>query len=198
MKREQLVFLAAGLLLGFVVGFAVAWGVRSVPSVRADMPRGQSMPQGPMGGAAAAPSEGMGPVTERLAELKRHVEEHPDDVDALVEISTMYMQVSMYEQAKGYLERAVEVAPDHVHALTHLGIVLGQMGDLTAARARFERAVELEPERWEGWFYLAVTCARQGDLKAMRAATERVEELNPELPELADLRQHLAQHEAGP
>ena len=196
MKREQVVFLSAGVLLGFVIGFVVAWGIRNAPVARASMPR-QERPAGAMPAGGAAPADQMGGVTARLNELKRRIEENPQDVDALVELSTLYIQVSMYDQARGYLEQAVEIAPDDVHVLKHLGIVLGQIGDLPAARARFERVVQLEPERWDGWFYLAVTTARQGDRDAMRAATARVEELNPDLPELADLREHLAREGAG-
>lgn len=196
MKREQVVFLSAGILLGFVIGFVVAWGIRSAPVAQAAMPR-QGAPMTSMPAAGAATSEqAMGGVTARLNELKQRIEEHPDDVGALVELSTMYIQVSMYDQARGYLERAETIAPDDVHVLKHLGIVLGQVGSLPEARARFERVVQLDPESWDGWFYLAVTAARQGDLQAMRTATARVEELNPDLPELADLRQHLA-HEAA-
>ena len=194
MKREQVAFLAAGVVLGFVVGFVVAWGITSspepsgMPATRA--PRSSSMPgSGSLPTASDAP-----PMQERMGALNRRIAENPEDAEALVELATLYMQVSMYPQAQEYLTRAVEIDADNAHARTHLGVVLGQNGDLDGAREQFELVVAAVPDGWQGWFYLAVTSARMEDLPRAREATSRLEVLNPDLPELADLKQRLAEH----
>jgi Flp pilus assembly protein TadD len=193
MKREQLAFLAAGIVLGFVGGFAVAWGTSHAPAAGPAMPA----PRAP----AAAPDDSgeatMTQVTEQIAALKRRIEEHPGDPEPLVELANLYLQAGMYPQAQEHLERAVDLAPGDVHARTHLGIVLGQTGDLEGARRQFEAVVGAEPDDWQGWFYLAVTSARMGETERARQAAARVEALNPTLPELAELKRHLEEAKRG-
>ena len=197
MKREQLVFLAAGILFGFVGGFVVAWGITHSPSSPPSMPAAQA-PRGENAPSAGNPGGDatMEHAQERIAALKGRIEQEPEDTKSLIELAGMYMQAGMYPQAQDYLVQAVAVDPEDAHARRHLGIVLGQLGDVSGAREQFEQVVRAEPGDWQGWYYLAVTTARAGDSERAREAVARVEALNPGLPELSELRQHLA--EAAP
>ena len=191
MKREHAIFLAAGVVLGFVAGFVVAWGLgRDSGPVRAGAPlpsRGSSVP------AAAGGDDMMSQVRTRIAELKASLDREPDDTASLLELANLYMQAGMYAPAQDYLVRAVELDPSDVHARTHLGISLGQTGELEGARAQFEETVALDPSYWEAWYYLAATAVRQGDLEGARRGIARLEALNPTLPEIAELKAHLAE-----
>jgi tetratricopeptide (TPR) repeat protein len=133
-------------------------------------------------------------VFETIQELQARVEENPQDAGALLELAGMYLEISRLDEARAYLDRLLELEPGHREGLTQLGLVLAESGDLDGARARFQAAVEGDPDYWEGWFYLAVTEIRRGDMDAAGAAADRVEALHPGLPELADLRNHLAEH----
>ena len=192
MKRDQLVFLSAGVGLGFALGFALAWGTSRAPGASA----AGRLAAPPMEELAAPPSgerDLMSEVFQRLENLKTRIERDPTDAASLLELANIYMQIQRYEEARPYLEAAVEADPTSNHALTHLGIVLAETGDLNGARDRFLRTVEADPDYWEGWMYLAVTEVRRGDLSAARDATAHLEALNPDLPELAEIRQHLAE-----
>ncbi len=194
MKREQWTFLSAGVVLGFVIGFVVAWGLGRGPGPG----RAGSLAPAPLGRASMPPgsSDGestMDQVTGDLTALKERLQHDPNDVSALVELASLYMQVSMFDQAREYLVRAVDASPDDLHARTHLGIVLSQLGELGRAREQFERTVSIDPAYWEGWYYLAVATAQQGDVEASQAAVTQLEELYPTLPELAELKAHLAE-----
>jgi tetratricopeptide (TPR) repeat protein len=133
-------------------------------------------------------------VFETIQGLQDRVEEDPQDVEALLELAGRYLDIGRQEEARTYLDRLLEVDPGHREGLTQLGLLLAETGDLDGARQRFRVTVEIDPDHWEGWFYLAVTEIRRGDLGAAAEAVGRVEALRPDLPELADLRNHLAEH----
>lgn len=196
MKRDHLVFLSAGCVVGFALGFAVAWGV-SHP--RASGPRPSP---GARGDAGPAPPTGtggqelMGQVFQTIQALKDRLEQDPADTEALLDLANLNLKVGKTEQARALLERLVAVDPDNLHGLTHLGLMQAEAQDLDGARDRFARTVEVDPSYWEGWFYLAVTEVRRGDLTAARDATERLGALKPDLPELAELRAHLREQGA--
>ncbi len=193
MKREQSIFLASGVVLGFVAGFVVAWVLGRDPGpVRAGS-LSPSPSRGSTAPVAAGGDDMMNQVRTRIAELKESLDREPDDIASLLELANLYMQADMYAPAQEYLMRAVEVDPSDVHARTHLGISLGQTGELEGARAQFEEAVSIDPGYWEGWYYLAVTAVRQGDLEAARRGIARLEALNPTLPEIAELEAQLAE-----
>jgi Flp pilus assembly protein TadD len=202
MKRDQWTFLGAGVVLGFVIGFVVAWGIGGSPAPTAAASLGAPAPMGPPAPAAppagdSSPDATMGEVRARLASLREAIDKNPTDAAALLELGSLYMQINRYDEARTYLERAVAASPSDVHALTHLGIALAESGDLPGARQRFERTVGLEPDYWQGWFYVAVTCARIGDVDAARRAVARLETLQPDLPELAELKEKLARSGGG-
>ena len=196
MTRQQVAFLFAGIVLGFVLGFVTAWGIDHAPTAP-PMPAPGSSTSMPAAAAEplAAPDGNavMEEVQSRITDFKARLQSNPDDVEALQGLADMYMQVSMYSQAEEYLLRAVELLPEDPHVRTHLGIVLGQVGDLEGARQEFERVVSRQPEDWKGWLYLAVTAARQGDLERAEVATDRLEALNPTLPQIAEIRRSLVE-----
>jgi tetratricopeptide (TPR) repeat protein len=198
MKRDHGVFLTAGIVVGFALGFALAWGFGhapqpGVPAVRGTAPALDVSSEAPAGGSA----DMMGEVFARVEELRRRIAEDPRDSEAVLELASLQQQVGKFDQAREVLQGLLDVDPDNLHGLTHLGLVLAEQDDLDGARERFARTVELDASYWQGWFYLAVTEARREDYDAARVAADRLEALQPDLPELAELRSHLQQHSAG-
>ena len=152
-------------------------------------------------GSGAVPTAGsedlMGQVFQSVQNLKDRIAKDPADDQAYIELVNLNLKVGKKEEARTWLDRLLEIEPDHLHGLTHLGLLEAEVEDLDGARGRFLRTVEVDPDYWQGWFYLAVTEVRRGDMKAAREAADRLEALNPDLPELAEVRRHLAEHEAG-
>src|SRR4051794_17752256 len=96
MKRDTWVFTICGFVLGLVIGsFLIG-------------PHLASAPRGPSGGVAkgadpapagAPPMAQMNAVREQLAALKQTLEKNPNDVAALTQLGTMYMDAAKYPQA---------------------------------------------------------------------------------------------------
>jgi len=196
MKRDHGVFLTVGIAVGFALGFALAWGFANAPQPGMAASRGTAPPP------AAQPQAGgsmdtMSDVFARVEALRGRIADDPADAEAVLELATLQQQVGKIDQAREVLQGLLDADPDNLHGLTHLGLLLADQNDLEGARERFQRTVEVDASYWQGWFYLAVTEARREDYQAARVAADRLEALQPDLPELAELRNHLQQHGAG-
>ncbi len=193
MKREQALFLSGGVVAGFALGFAIAWGfghppARSVPAVPRPPASSSSSTK-----AGASSAELMNQIFQSVQALKDRIAKDPTDDQAYIELVNLNLKVGKKDKAREWLDRLLAIDPDHLHGLTHMGLLEAEVEDLDGARSRFLRTVEVDPEYWQGWFYLSVTEARRGDLKAATAAADRLEGIQPDLPELAEIRRHLAE-----
>jgi tetratricopeptide (TPR) repeat protein len=197
MKREHAVFLTAGIVVGFALGIALAWGFIQAPQPGIPASRGTGPPPAAPPPMGASSEETMTSVFERVEELRTRLEANPADAEAALELSNLQKQVGRFDEARQVLEDLLAADPGNVHGLTHLGLLLADQNDLDGARERFVLAVESDDTYWQGWFYLAATEARRGDYEASGRAADRLEALQPDLPELADLRNHLAEHGVG-
>jgi len=193
MKRDQTVFLAAGIVVGFVLGFALAWGFGHTPQPSVPSTRGTT-PSGPPAGGSA---DMMNDVFARVEALRSRIAEDPRDSEAVLELATMQQQVGKVDEAREVLQGLLDADPDNLHGLTHLGLLLAELNDLDGARERFTRTVAVDASYWQGWFYLAITETRRGDYEAAGQAADRLEALRPDLPELAELRSHIREHTGG-
>lgn len=189
MNRDQLRFLAFGLLFGFVIGYIVAFGIYDDGLVQraAEVPAAGNMGMSQGGGAAASPTGGgmdgealMAQVTGEIASLKEAIEDNPNDDKALARLASMYAQVNMCDRAMEYFERAIEIAPDDAHLRHEHAICLYQIDRVDDALAEFRRALEVDPEHWETWLYVGLVSLREkGDLAAASEAVTELEKLNP-------------------
>ncbi len=193
MKRDQGVFLIAGIAMGFVLGFTLAWGFGHAPQPSVASTRGTASPAAPAGGSV----EMMTGVFARVEALRSRIADDPRDAEAVLELAGLQQQVGKVDQAREVLQGLLDADPDNLHGLTHLGLLLAEQDDLAGAQQRFARTVEVDDSYWQGWFYLAITQARRGEYQAARQAADRLESLQPDLPQLAELRSHLQEHAGG-
>ena len=200
MKKEQAVFLLVGFAFGTLFGYALIHVASEQPDLSAgSSSEGISGPAGPaaptqMPGAADAAAPMMGQVRE----LRRRVQENPDDHDALSRLANMYHDIQDFDQAIHYYTEALRVQPDDPDDLTDLGICYRAKQDYEEALRMFRRAREIDPQHWQSAFNIAIVAGF--DLQQFDSAFEALEALeqsHPDLPQIGDLRTALERARSG-
>ena len=192
MNRDQLRFLAFGLLFGFVIGYIVAYGIYDDRLVQraSPVPAAGNMGMSSAGPSSASPSSaapgGMGgealmqQVTGEIASLKKAIESDPKDQQALARLAGLYAEVNMCDRAMDYYSRALELLPGEAHVRHEYGVCLYQLNRVDDALTEFRRALTDNPEHWETWLYVGLVSLREkGDLDAASEAVTELERLNP-------------------
>ena len=187
MNRDQLRFLAFGLLFGFVIGYIVAYGIYDDGLVQRAAPVPAA---GNMGMSSAGPSSAaqggmdgdalMQQVTGEISSLKEAIESDPNDQKALARLARLYSEVNMCDRAMDYYSRALELAPGEAHVRHEYAVCLRQLNRVDEALTEFRRALTDNPEHWETWLYIGIVNLRdKGDLDAASEAVTELEKLNP-------------------
>lgn len=220
-NKDQVRFLASGILFGFLVGYVVAYGIYE-PRVKevADAPPeagnlgmtaaaigpsggapGQAAPgQGAPGDPGGSPSgqETMAMVLQQLGELKERVAKDPKDVEALTHLGNFFQDAGKYEQAVDYYRKALELKPKEVNTRTDMGICLREMGRPDEAIAEFKQSLKDAPDHWQTWLNLAiVSLYDKHDVATAASALGQVEALKPDHPGLPALREAIKQARSG-
>jgi Flp pilus assembly protein TadD len=199
MNRDQLRFLASGILFGFLVGYIIAYAVHEprVKQTAAPVPAAGNLGMGsvvgpaPSAGAAPPDSEAMMErVMEEVAALKAALEEDPADLPALVRLANLNHDSGKFADAVDLYKRALAIRPDDVNIRTDMAICLRELGRIDEALAEFRTSLSHDPGHWQTWLNLGiVSLFDRKDAAAAGEAFAKVEELNPgykDLPRLKD------------
>ncbi|MCP3978561.1 MAG: tetratricopeptide repeat protein [bacterium] len=202
MKKDQLAFLLGGLTFGILIGVGLFNAISAEPALDAtpqnapvaapagQVPRTQVGPSGADGGA---------PMVREINELKRRLQQDPDDLALLTRLAGIYFDVSMWEQARGYYERAIEIAPADPDLMTDLGTCYRGIRQYDKAVELFEQAHEIDPQHWQSLFNLAVVAVfNTEDYERAQDAVAALEAMNAPAQNLPQLRQALADRLSAP
>ena len=187
MKRDQFLFLLGGLAFGILIGFGSYHAIHETPQL--DGQASMAAPPAPRGPAAPTQTggpnaDGGAPMVARVNELKRMLQENPDDPQVLLALANIYYDAAMWEQAAGYYERvaAIEPTPD---LLTDLGVCYRGLQRFDEALDRFARAQSMDSGHWQSLFNTVVVAGfDKGDLETAREALASMEAMNPRPAEL--------------
>lgn len=159
MKRDQFLFLIGGLAFGILIGLGSYHAIHSTPALDPTLPNegAAQTPRAPAqsGGPNAA---GGAPMVARVNELKRMLQETPDDVRVLRALADIHYDAAMWPQAAGYYERAAELEPN-ADVLTDLGVCYRGMREFDRALEAFARANELDPGHWQSLYNTVIVAA---------------------------------------
>jgi cytochrome c-type biogenesis protein CcmH/NrfG len=205
-RKDQLVFLLGGLAFGFLFGFGVYHTWYATPDLGGHGPTA-TMPapaQAPAPTGAPAQTQGMGqsggsaPMVAEINQLKRMIQDDPNNVAAFVRLGNLHYDVQMWDQAAGYYEKAVELAPGNPDVMTDLGVCYRGMGQYEKALEMFASANGLKPDHHQSLFNVVIVAGF--DLKQWDRADEALralEAMNPKPPRTDELRNALEQERAA-
>ena len=138
----------------------------------------------------------------RESELKEQIAADPANVEARLELGTMYYEASLYQEVIPLLQQVLEQDPDHVDALIGLGAAEYRTNQYDAAEQHWVRVTEIDPSRQEPWYSLGfLHMARTpADVTRAREAWTKVVEIDPSSrmgQEVSELLNSLATPEAA-
>lgn len=190
MKRDSILFLAAGLLVGFIAGYwlheemADRQPPRRLPGQIEAGPMAQPTPGA---GAAAGAMGGMSQAD--VQELTARVQQNPEDADAVLRLAELNHQIANWPRAAELYQQYLGLRPDDPGVMSDLGIAYRQMGRMDEALALFDRAQAVSPDHWQSRFNEVIV--RAFDLQQFDQARQTLEELrqlqpgNPDVERLA-------------
>ncbi|HEX5758333.1 MAG TPA: tetratricopeptide repeat protein [Thermoanaerobaculia bacterium] len=172
MNKDNLLFIVAGLFLGFVAGYVTS---EAITALKLQPPRrppgmalpGDSPPSAEAGGgpAAAGPQAGGAPggagapPMEEIRRLRDHVAANPDDADAVMRLANLNFDIQNWARARELYEQYLKLRPDQPDVLSDLGVTYRELGDPRGAISLFDRAQRLAPDHWQSRFNEVVVLA---------------------------------------
>ncbi len=132
-------------------------------------------------------------MMSRIAGLMQEVEQNPENVEAITQLASFFMQSEDWDKALSFWRRALNVDPDNQLALNQAGFTLFQMQQHAEAREKFHRLLEINPENHQGHFNLAIIYKYYLDEpEKAREHLEKIIEIDPDHPDLLErVRQEL-------
>jgi cytochrome c-type biogenesis protein CcmH/NrfG len=211
-NRNTLIALAAGLVVGLLVGYQVGSSGREEarPAASFGPPAGTPSPfaGGPApvpGGPAPLPG---GPVpspnahleTERrIAVGQQIVARDPKNVQAWIQLGNDYFDTHRPQQSVDAYAKALALEPNNPDVLTDQGVMYRELKQFDKAIANFRKANQVKPDHVQSLFNIGVVY--QNDLKDSAKALqawERVVQVAPASPQAADARRAIDEIKAQP
>lgn len=201
MKREPFAFLLGGIAFGFLFGFGTyhAWFTRpdGAASTATGPPPSPAGPQAMVQGPPAAGGGSAAPMVEEIQALRKRLADDPKDREAAVRLAHMFHDVSMWAQAIEYYRMALAAGPEDPDLLTDQGVCHQELQQYEEAVRLFDRAQRASPGHWQSLYNLAVVQGfRLGRYAEAEGALEKLEAVQPDLPQLAALKEALAEQKA--
>jgi Tfp pilus assembly protein PilF len=194
LKKDHAAFLFAGLAFGFLLGFGLFRAIHTRPGSGVGAAASDEIPS-PMGPAAPTQTAGGGaPMMAEINALKERVQKDPKDVKAWTRLANLFQDAGMFEPAIEMYQRAIKLQPKDANLLTDLGICYQQIKQFDKALEQLEEAQRADPANWQSLYNIVVVAGL--DMRRFDradAAMARLQQLRPDAPNLAQLREALAQ-----
>ena len=190
MSRDTLVFTAAGVVFGLVVGYmAASWDV--VPR-----PAGAGAVAAAPGAPAAAPGKpGLNP--DEVKALESLATRQPDDAAVRIELGNLHMDAERWEEAVRWYREALARNPALPDVVTDLGACLVSAGRPAEALVEFERVLRAEPGHRNALYNQGIALMQMGRGNEAAAAWEELLKHHPDDPQLQGLRGRIEQIRAA-
>jgi cytochrome c-type biogenesis protein CcmH/NrfG len=181
MKKEGLLMLVAGVVLGAVLGFIAtnSYYTRKMASAPpAAVPQEAQAQQGQGQGEQgfnSAQHEAM------LAQIQEELAKDPTNVEKRVLLGNIYYDEKKFDQAIPWYEQAVKLDPKNTDVMTDLGVCYRNVGKPDEALAMFQKALSVDPGKRQALFNEAVVYGFDKGDKAK--ARKIVQELQAKYPD---------------
>lgn len=144
-RRIVLGALSLGIAAMFVL--SVAWRMGDHPLIRQKAP--SSVAQKASGGDAMRSMMEQGadsPQGQAIMGLMQKMKDNPNDVDTLLQLSSLFAEQGNAEGAKDMAQRALVAAPSDHRPPYLLGVLLSREGNWAEAASQLERSISLKDD----------------------------------------------------
>jgi len=176
MKKESLLMLIAGVLLGAVLGFI---GTREYYERKKPGPA--PSPAAPAASPAPGP-ESFDPEQHKamLEQIQAEIAADPKNVEKRVLLGNIYFDGGKFQQAVPLYDEALQLDPSNTDVLVDLGICQRNLGRFDKAIEYFDRALALDPKKKQALYNRVVVY--HFDLKDGAKAEKALEDLESAYP----------------
>ena len=137
-------------------------------------------PAPPMAAPAEAAAGGPELDRERFLALQQQLQQNPNDVPALLELSHMLLRVQMLEEAQVLNDRALSLDDHNLEALTHAAVLAASRGDHDGAQVGLKAVLNKDPGFAEAWFFRGMLSMQKGDMPTMQESLRQFVRYAPE------------------
>ena len=212
MTKDNLIFAAFGLMLGFVTAWLMFEKVtarqppRAVPgqsgTAAMGAPAGPQSAPGPAAPGGGA-SSGVPLDMSRLEQLQQQVQANPDNPDMILALAHETYDIAqqvpnpagsrpLWLQARDLYTRYVELRPQDPelpNILSDLGVSYQELGEYDQALEIFRRVQAMAPDHWQSLYNQVVVLAFSkkeiDEARKVLAELQRVQPNNPDVQRLA-------------
>jgi Tfp pilus assembly protein PilF len=195
LNKDNLLFVVVGILIGFVSGYLLfeAMATRQPARLVAGQVPPGSVPPGAEAGAAmgqgapGGPSAG-GPAMAQIEELKKRVEQNPNDAEAVLQLAGMNFQIQNWPRAAELFEQYLKLQPGDPNAMTDLGTSYLQAGQVEKSLETFRQVRQQAPGYWQSYFNEIIalaTLGRMDEAAQIMAELQKIQPNNPDVQRLA-------------
>jgi len=194
MKRESLLMLVAGVLLGAVLGFIATrqYYVDKLENAAAPQPPAAHENPGAPKQGQGAPNFDPEQHSAMLAQIKADLEKDPTNVEKRVMMGNIYYDGGKWADAITYYEQALKLDPKNVDVIVDMGICLRNLKKYDEAVAQFEKALAIEPGKKQALFNEVVVYGfDKGDKAKAQGILKDLKTRYPDDPMVQQLDQEL-------
>ncbi len=186
MRRDTIVFTAAGVLFGLVVGYmAASWDVVPRPVVAGTA--------GAAPAARAAASARPAPNPDEAKALEALAARQPNDVSVRVELGDLHMDAERWDEASRWFREALALDPSRPDVETDLGACLVSSGSPEEALVEFDKALQAKPDYKNALYNKGIALMQLGRPAEAAAVWEDLLKLYPDDRQLQGLRARIEQ-----
>lgn len=179
MKKESLLLLVAGVLLGAVLGFIATREYYEGKLAKAPATAPHSQAASP--GMPASPAFDPDQHKAMLDQIRADIASNPADVEKRIMLANIYFDGGKFDQAIPWYEEALRLQPQNTDVLVDLGICNRNLGKMREALAYFEKALSVDPKKRQALYNRVVVLLF--DLKDKAGAERVMKDLEALYPE---------------
>jgi cytochrome c-type biogenesis protein CcmH/NrfG len=179
MKKESLLLLVAGVLLGAVLGYIATREYYEGKLAKAP-PSAPPAQAGPVG-QPASPAFDPDQHKAMLDQIRADIAANPADPEKRIMLANIYFDGGKFDQAIPWYEEALKLQPQNTDVLVDLGICNRNLGKMPEALAYFEKALGVDPKKRQALYNRVVVLLF--DLKDKAGAERAMRDLEALYPD---------------
>lgn len=194
MKKDTLIFLFAGFILGSLATFVAMKALEEgKPASVAAEPPVISTDKEP----AAA---GMTPEQHSsiLAEYMKQAKDDPKDLRSRLTLANIFYERGKFAEARGWYEESLKLDPKNTDIIVDLGVCYRELKDPAKAMALFDEALKVDPKQQQALYNkVVVALFDQKDISAAKKFLGEYEKAYPDDPMSEQVKEQIEKAGAG-